>query len=53
MVPYEKITQVIERLKRIQELETALDQEVADGLTIMPAIAELLESDQVKYVDAE
>ena len=51
VVPYEIIPQVIERLAHIQELETALDQEVSDGLRIMPAIAELLESDEVKYVD--
>lgn len=51
VVPFEIIPQVIERLERIKTLETALDQEVTDGLKIMPAIAELLESDQVNYVD--
>ena len=52
VVPFEKLDAVIERLEAIKQLETKLDQEVADGLTQLEAIAELLESDQVRYVDA-
>jgi hypothetical protein len=32
-------------------METALDAEVAEGRKIPDAIAELLTSDQVKYID--
>lgn len=51
VVPFEMIPQVITRLERIKQLEAALDQEVVDGLKIMPAIAELLQSDQVTYLE--
>ncbi len=51
VVPFEKLDAVIERLEFIKKIETELDQEVADGLTQLPAIAELLESDQVRYVE--
>jgi 4-hydroxy-4-methyl-2-oxoglutarate aldolase len=51
VVPFEGIAQVVERLERIVELETALDKEVADGLKLPDAIAELLESDQTRMID--
>ena len=51
VVPYELIDQVLERLVRIKELEIELDKEVAAGLKQPPAIAELLESDQVRIID--
>lgn len=51
VVPFEDIEQVILRLERIKELETELDKEVADGLKLPPAIDELLNSDQVSYIE--
>lgn len=52
VVPFERIDDVIERLKRIKALEAELDQQVADGLKQPSAIAELLDSDQVRFVDS-
>ncbi|MFT5111960.1 MAG: 4-hydroxy-4-methyl-2-oxoglutarate aldolase [Parasphingorhabdus sp.] len=51
VVPFADISRVIDRLGRIQELEKQLDKEVEDGLTQPAAIAELLASDQVQYVE--
>ena len=51
VVPFEKIDEVIDMLAHVRELETALDADVADGLKLPGAIEELLESDQVKYID--
>ena len=51
VVPFENLDAVIERLETIKQLETELDQAVVDGLTQLESIAELLESDQVRYVD--
>ncbi|NKB61744.1 MAG: RraA family protein [Gammaproteobacteria bacterium] len=51
VVPYEIIDEVIKRLVRIKELETALDKEVVDGLKLPAAIETLLESDQVRFID--
>lgn len=50
VVPYEQLDDVIARLARIRELEQELDKQVADGLKIPPAIAALLDSDQVRYL---
>lgn len=50
-VPFELIDEVIAMLTQVTELETALDAEVAEGRKIPDAIAELLASDQVKYID--
>lgn len=51
VVPYEQIDDVIAMLAHVKELETELDGRVAEGLKIPDAIAELLESDQVKIID--
>jgi regulator of RNase E activity RraA len=51
VVPYEQIGEVIAMLAHVKELETELDARVAEGLKIPEAIAELLDSDQVKYID--
>ena len=51
VVPFEHIQMVIERLDKIKELELALDREVEEGLKQPPAIAELLSSDAVRFVD--
>ena len=47
----ELIEQVISRLDRVKELEMLLDKDVEDGLKVLPATLELLESAQTKYVD--
>jgi len=51
VVPFEKIDDVIVELDKVQELEKALDADVAEGLKIPDAITDLLASDQVKIVD--
>jgi 4-hydroxy-4-methyl-2-oxoglutarate aldolase len=51
VVPYEDIDRVISRIERVKELEQALDREVADGLKLPQDIAELLDSDQVRYIE--
>ncbi len=51
IVPFERIDEVIEKLKHVAELEAELDAKVADGLKIPDAIADLLDSDAVKYTD--
>ncbi len=51
VVPYEKIDEVIAMLSQVIELEKDLDAEIAQGLIIPTAISELLEGDQVKYID--
>jgi len=51
VVPFEMIDKIIDRLEHIKKLEIDLDAEVAKGLTMMDSIAEMLESDQVRYID--
>ena len=51
IVPFERIDEVIERLARIQALETELDAKVADGLKVFGWAEEVLASDQVAYID--
>lgn len=51
VVPFERIDETISALSQVTEMETALDEEVARGLTIPAAISELLDGDQVKYID--
>ena len=51
VVPFELITDVLDRLEHIKQLETEVDKEVADGLKMPAAIDELLDSDQVRFVD--
>ena len=50
VVPFARIDAVIAMLETVKALETALDAQVADGLSILPVTAELLASDRVKYV---
>jgi len=50
VVPYARIDAVIAMLETVKALETALDAQVAGGLSILPVTAELLASDRVKYV---
>ncbi|MBU2936732.1 MULTISPECIES: RraA family protein [Pacificibacter] len=51
VVPFAEIDTVIARLVDITALETALDQKVEEGLKVPEDILEMLDSDQVKYVD--
>lgn len=51
VVPFARIDEVLTMLVKVTELETALDAEVAEGLTVPDSIKELLAGDQVKYVD--
>lgn len=51
VVPFEHIDRVIQRIERVRKLEEELDKEVAEGLKIPSAIEELLESDQVRFVE--
>jgi 4-hydroxy-4-methyl-2-oxoglutarate aldolase len=51
VVPFAKITTVIARLEQIKALEYALDKEVEEGLKVPQAILDMLDSDQVAYVD--
>lgn len=51
VVPYEMLDEIITRLERVKELETEMDKEVADGLKLPAAIAELLDSDQARVID--
>lgn len=50
VVPFELITDVLDRLEHIKQLESELDKEVADGLKMPAAIDELLDSDQVRFI---
>lgn len=50
VVPFARIDEVIAKLDTITALETALDAEIAKGLTIPPSTVELLASDKVEYV---
>ena len=51
IVPFDQIDTVVLRLQSVTEAETALDAEVADGLKIPPAIAELLDGPDGVWVD--
>ena len=51
VVPFAEIDRVLSALERIKLLETARDKEVANGLKVFPAIEQLLDSDEVRYVD--
>lgn len=50
VVPFAKIDTVIAALAKVNELESALDAELRNGLKVPEAISELLASDRVKYI---
>ena len=50
VVPAARITEVLARLEHIRELEAALERQVTDGLDGLPAMAEMLASDRVRWV---
>lgn len=51
VVAFDKIDAVIAKLESVSKLEADLDAEVAKGLGLPDSIAELLESDQVEYIE--
>ena len=51
VVPFDKIDEVIEKLKRIIELENAMDEKVKNGLKISQKALNYINSDQVIYED--
>ena len=51
VVPFNKIDEVIEKLKRIIELENAMDEKVKNGLKISQKALNYINSDQVIYED--
>jgi len=51
VVPYEQLDPVIEMLVKVKELEYALDAELKDGLKIPEGIQEMLDGDQVQYLN--
>ena len=51
VVPFDKIDEVLKKLDRIIEVESAMDKEVSEGLKISQKALDYLESDQVIYVD--
>ena len=51
VVPFDKIDEVINKLKRIIELEDAMDEKVSNGLKISQKALDYLKSDQVVYYD--
>lgn len=50
IVPFTQIDTVIAALAEVAEAEAALDAQVADGLRIPPAVAELIASDRTRFV---
>ena len=51
VVPFDKIDEVINKLKRIVEVEDAMDEKVSNGLKISQKALDYLNSDQVVYYD--
>ncbi len=51
VVPFERLDAVIQSLAKVRQAEAELDAEIAAGLKVPTAIAELLASDQVAYED--
>lgn len=51
VVPRGEVDQVIARVERIRKIEAEVLAKVATGMTQMDAIAQLMKSDKVKYVD--
>jgi len=51
VVPFERIDEVIALVARIAGIEAEMDAKVAAGQKVSPKVADLLDSDQVRYVD--
>ena len=50
-VPFDKIDEVLKKLDRIIEVESAMDKQVSEGLKISQKALDYLKSDQVVYFD--
>jgi len=53
VVPFERIDEIAAKVAHIAEVEAERDAKVAEGLKALGKVAELLESDQVMYVDQQ
>jgi regulator of RNase E activity RraA len=51
VVPFDKIDEVLNKLDRIIEVESAMDKQVSEGLKISQKALDYLKSDQVVYFD--
>lgn len=51
VVPFDRIDETIAALAHVRALETALDAEVAEGLSCPPAIHELIDSEETRFVE--
>ena len=51
VVPFERLDEVIANLEKVRQAEILLDEEIAEGLKVPPAILELLDSDDVTFLD--
>ena len=51
VVPFDKIDEVLKKLHRIIEAESAMDKQVSEGLKISQKALDYLKSDQVVYFD--
>lgn len=51
VVPFDRIDQVIDAVAKVTDLESDLETEIKDGLTIPPNVDAMLESDATAYVD--
>ena len=51
VVPFDKIDEVLKKLDRIIEVESAMDKQVSEGLKISQKTLDYLKSDQVVYFD--
>ena len=51
VVPFDQIDEVINKLKRIVEVENAMDEQVSAGLKISQKALDYINSDQVVYFD--
>ena len=51
VVPFDKIDEILKKLDRIIEVESAMDKQVSEGLKISQKALDYLKSDQVVYFD--
>ena len=51
VIPFDKIDEVLKKLDRIIEVESAMDKQVSEGLKISQKALDYLKSDQVVYFD--
>ena len=51
IVPQQNLNRVIDELKEVRQIESAMEAKVKGGLTVSDGIMELLNSDKVRNVD--